>query len=55
MSLSGSSRQHFDMTMAKVMMAIVVVFIVLHSPKMLMALYEVDKTKIRINDAFMIK
>ena len=42
MTRSSTNRHHFDLTMAKIMMAVVVVFIVLHSPKMLMALYEVN-------------
>ena len=44
MTTSSTNRHQFDLTMAKIMMAVVLVFIVLHSPKMLMALYEVNWT-----------
>ena len=42
MTTSSTNRHQYDLTMAKIMMAVVIVFIVLHSPKMLMALYEVN-------------
>ena len=41
--LNGSSRSNIDFTLAKVMMSIVFVFVVLHFPKMIMALYEVNQ------------
>ena len=39
--LNGSNNHNIDFTLAKIMMAIVLVFIILHFPKMIMALFEV--------------
>lgn len=41
--MNGSNRHNIDFTLAKIMMAIVIVFIILHFPKMIMALYEVNR------------
>ena len=41
--LNGSNSHNIDFTLAKIMMSIVFVFIVLHFPKMIMALYEVNQ------------
>ena len=40
--LNESNSSNIDFTLAKIMMSIVFVFIVLHFPKMIMALYEVN-------------
>ena len=43
--LNGSNQYNIDFTLAKIMMAIVIVFIILHFPKMIMALYEVHQSE----------
>ena len=43
--MNGSNQHNIDFTLAKIMMAIVIVFIILHFPKMIMALYEVNKSE----------
>ena len=44
--LNGSNNHNIDFTLAKIMMAIVLVFIILHFPKMIMALFEVINSKL---------